>query len=155
MAAVTASTGFAGVSWCRIWIGGTTTVSVALLAGIAAVVSYGHMHQLALHYGEGAVASALIPLSVDGMIVAASMSLLLDSRLGRRGGLLPWALLSIGVLASLAANIAVAEPAVAGRVIAAWPSFALTASYELLMRLVTGLGRAGQLTAATETMTAP
>jgi hypothetical protein len=65
------------------------------------------------------------------MIVASSMSLLLDSRLGRRGGVLPWTLLMIGAVASLAANIAVAEPTVLGRVIAAWPSFALTASYEL------------------------
>jgi hypothetical protein len=121
-------------SWT--WIEGTTTASVALLAGIAAVVSFGHMHLLALHHGEGRVASALIPLSVDGMIVAASMSLLLDSRLGRRGGLLPWVLLIIGAMASLAANIAVAEPTAVGRVIAAWPSFALTASYELLMRQV-------------------
>jgi hypothetical protein len=32
--------------------------------------------------------------------------------------------------------MAVAEPTAAGRVIAAWPSFALTASYELLMRQV-------------------
>ncbi len=54
----------------------TTTASVALLAVIAAVVSYGHMHALVLSHGEGAWASALIPLSVDGMIVASSMSLL-------------------------------------------------------------------------------
>jgi hypothetical protein len=39
-------------------------------------------------------------------------------------------------VASLAANVAVAEPTVIGRVIAAWPSFALTASYELLTRQV-------------------
>jgi Protein of unknown function (DUF2637) len=114
----------------------TTTASVTLLAVIAAVVSYGHMHALVLAHGEGPWASALIPLSVDGMIVASSMSLLLDSRLGRRGGFLPWALLITGALASLGANIAVAEPTVVGRVIAAWPSFALTASYELLMRQV-------------------
>ena len=38
-------------------------------------------------------------------------------------GVLPWALLIIGALASLAANIAAAEPTLAGRVIAAWPSF--------------------------------
>jgi hypothetical protein len=113
-----------------------TTASVVLLAGIAALVSYGHLHALAMAHGEGRLASALIPLSVDGMIVASSMSLLLDSRLGRRGGLLPWTLLIIGAAASLAANIAVAEPSVLGRVIAAWPSFALTASYELLMRQV-------------------
>jgi hypothetical protein len=113
-----------------------TTASVTLLAVIAAVVSYGHMHALVLAHGEGSWASALIPLSVDGMIVASSMSLLLDSRLGGRGGVLPWVLLITGALASLGANIAVAEPTVAGRVIAAWPSFALTASYELLMRQV-------------------
>lgn len=37
---------------------------------------------------------------------------------------------------SLAANVAVAEPTLIGRVIAAWPSFALTASCELLTRQV-------------------
>jgi hypothetical protein len=36
----------------------------------------------------------------------------------------------------MAANVAVAEPTAAGRVIAAWPSFALIGSYELLMRQV-------------------
>jgi hypothetical protein len=118
------------------WIRRTTTASVLLLVGIAAVVSYGHMHALALQHGEGAWASALIPLSCDGMIIAASMALLSDSRLGGRGGVLPWTLLIIGAVASLAANIAVAEPTVIGRVIAAWPSFALTCSYELLMRQI-------------------
>ena len=76
------------------------------------------------------------PLSVDGMIVAASTTLLAESRSGNRGGLLPWTLLVIGSVASLAANVAVAEPTATGRVIAAWPSFALIASYELLMRQV-------------------
>ncbi len=70
------------------------------------------------------------------MIVASSMALLSDSRLGGRGGVLPWTLLIIGAVASLAANIAVAEPTLAGRVIAAWPSLALTCSYELLMRQI-------------------
>jgi len=70
------------------------------------------------------------------MIVAASTTLLADSRSGKRGGALPWALLISGSVASLAANVAVAEPTLIGRVIAAWPSFALTASYELLTRQV-------------------
>jgi len=43
------------------------------------------MHALALEHGQGTWASAMIPLPVDGMIVASSMSLMLDSRLGRRG----------------------------------------------------------------------
>jgi hypothetical protein len=41
-----------------------------------------------------------------------------------------------GSAASLAANVAAAQPTVTGRVIAAWPSFALIAAYELLMRQV-------------------
>jgi Protein of unknown function (DUF2637) len=90
------------------------------------------------HVGRAARAAglALTPLSVDGMIVAASTTLLADSRCGGRGGTLPWALLVVGSVASLAANVAVAEPTAAGRVIAAWPSFALIGAYELLMRQV-------------------
>jgi hypothetical protein len=87
-------------------------------------------------HGQPGWVATLTPLSVDGMIVAASTTLLAESRSGRRGGILPWALLVAGSVASLAANVAVAEPALIGRVIAAWPSFALTASYELLTRQV-------------------
>jgi uncharacterized protein DUF2637 len=75
-------------------------------------------------------------MSVDGMIVAASTTLLAESRSGNRGGLLPWALLVAGSAASLAANVAIAEPTATGRVIAAWPSFSLIAAYELPMRQV-------------------
>lgn len=49
-------------------------------------------------------------------------------------------MLAAGSVASLAANVAVAEPTSTGRVIAAWPSFALIASYELLMRQVRKAG---------------
>src|SRR5216683_3737730 len=114
------------------WIRRTTTGCVALLALIAGTVSYLHMHTLVALHGQPGWVAALTPLSVDGMIVAASTTLLADSRSGRRGGVLPWALLVAGSVASLAANVAVAQPSLIGRVIAAWPSFALTASFELL-----------------------
>ncbi|WP_274518790.1 DUF2637 domain-containing protein [Streptomonospora alba] len=90
----------------------TTVATVCLLAAIAAVVSYAHMFELALRHGEPAWRAGLFPLSVDGMIVAASMSLLSDARQGRRGGALPWILLIVGSAASLAANVAVADPTV-------------------------------------------
>jgi len=118
------------------WIKGTTTGCVALLALIAGTVSYLNMHMLVARHGQPGWVAALTPLSVDGMIVAASTTLLADSRSGRKGGGLPWALLVAGSVASLLANVAVAEPTLIGRVIAAWPSFALTASYELLTRQV-------------------
>jgi Protein of unknown function (DUF2637) len=118
------------------WVRRTTTGCVALLALIAGTVSYLHMHTLVALHGQPGWVAALTPLSVDGMIVAASTTLLADSRSGSRGGALPWALLVVGSLASLAANVAVAEPTAIGRVIAAWPSFALIGAYELLMRQV-------------------
>ncbi|MEU7696164.1 DUF2637 domain-containing protein [Microbispora hainanensis] len=110
-----------------------TIAGVALLALIAAVVSFRHMHELCLRHGEDRLAAVLTPLAVDGLIVVASMSILLANRSGSRGGLLAWSLLVVGSLASLGANVAVAEPSLIGRIIAAWPSLALIGSYELLM----------------------
>jgi Protein of unknown function (DUF2637) len=118
------------------WIRRTTIGCVGILAVIAGTVSYLHMHLLVELHGQPGWVAALTPLSVDGMIVAASTTLLAESRSGVRGGLLPWALLVVGSVASLAANVAVAEPTATGRVIAAWPSFSLIAAYELLMRQV-------------------
>ena len=120
----------------ELWIRRTTIGCVALLALIAGTVSYLHMHMLVALHGQPGWVAALTPLSVDGMIVVASTTLLADSRSGQKGGALPWVLLIVGSVASLAANVAVAEPTLIGRVIAAWPSFALTASYELLTRQV-------------------
>jgi hypothetical protein len=118
------------------WVKRTTTGCVTMLALIAGTVSYLHTHMLVELHGQPGWVAALTPFSVDGMIVAASTTLLADSRSGGRGGVLPWALLVVGSAASLAANVAVAEPTLTGRVIAAWPSFALIGAYELLMRQV-------------------
>jgi len=71
------------------WIRWTTTGCVALLALIAGTVSYLHMHALVELHGQPGWVAALTPLSVDGMIVAASTTLLADSRAGERGGKLP------------------------------------------------------------------
>ena len=101
------------------WIGWTTTGFVALLALIAGAVSYLHMHTLVALHGQPGWVAALTPLSVGGMIVAASTTLLADSRSGRTDEALPWALLVAGSIASLAANVAVAKPTAIGRVIAA------------------------------------
>jgi hypothetical protein len=80
-----------------------------------------------------------------------STTLLADSRAGELAASCPgrgrltrgraWRQAALGAAcagsaASLAANVAVAQPTVAGRVIAAWPSFALIGAYELLMRQI-------------------
>ncbi|WP_199513128.1 DUF2637 domain-containing protein [Nucisporomicrobium flavum] len=49
--------------------------ATAVIAGIAAWVSYWHMVGVAVRYGESGASPYLIPFSVDGLIVIASVSL--------------------------------------------------------------------------------
>ncbi|MEQ4724310.1 DUF2637 domain-containing protein [Nonomuraea sp. B19D2] len=111
----------------------TTITGVLRLAVIAAVVSFHHMHELCLRRDEDRLAAVLISLAVDGAIVVALTSILLADQYGSRWGILAWAMLLVGSLASLGANIAVAEPGLIGCLLAAWPSAALIGRYELLM----------------------
>ncbi len=71
------------------WIRRTTVGCVGMLALIAGTVSYLHMHLLVELHGQPGWVAALTPLSVDGMIVAASTAMLAESRSGGRGGFLP------------------------------------------------------------------
>jgi hypothetical protein len=50
-------------------------VAAAAIAGIAAWVSYWHMAGVAARYGETGASPYLLPLSVDGLIVVASICL--------------------------------------------------------------------------------
>jgi hypothetical protein len=67
------------------WIRWTTTGCVGLLALIAGSVYYLHTHLLVESHGQPGWVAALTPLSVDGMIVAASTTLLTDSLAGVAG----------------------------------------------------------------------
>jgi len=111
----------------------TTVAAVLLVATVAAVVSYEHMREVADRAGEQWRAW-LLPLSVDGLVVAASMALLTRRRAGLPGGRLAWCALLGGVGASLAANIAAAEPTATARVVAAWPALAFAVAFELLLQ---------------------
>lgn len=122
----------AGDAVYPVWVRRTTVAAVLLVAAVAAVVSYAHMREVADRAGEGWRAH-LLPLSVDGLVVAASMVLLTRRRTGLPGGWLPWCALLGAVGASLAANIAAAEPTVTARVVAAWPAVAFAVAFELLL----------------------
>ena len=110
-----------------------TVAAVLLVATVAAIVSFEHMREVAARAGEGWRAW-LLPLSVDGLVVAASMVLLTRHRAGLPGGWLAWSALLGGVGASLAANVAAAEPATTARVVAAWPALAFAVAFELLLQ---------------------
>jgi hypothetical protein len=51
--------------------------------------------------------------------------------------------LLLGLGASLAANVAAAEPTVQGRLVAAWPPVGLLLSYELMLQQIKGRGGPG------------
>jgi hypothetical protein len=125
-----------------VWVGRVTTAAVLAVAGVAAVASYEHMRALAETAGEG-WRSWLLPISVDGLAVAASMTMLVRRRAGLPAGALAWVALLLGLGASLAANVAVAEPTVQGRLVAAWPPVGLLLAYELLMQQIKGRGGPG------------
>jgi len=108
--------------------------TVLILAGVAAYMSYGHLRAVA--QGQGEDAAALFPISVDGLIVAASLVLLVQRRCGQPGGVLPWAGLLLGVAATIAGNVASAEPSTLARLVAAWPPIAFALSYEYLLTLL-------------------
>ena len=57
-------------------LGAVRITSTAAIAGIAAWVSYGHMVEVVARYGETGTVPYLLPLSVDGLIVVASVSLI-------------------------------------------------------------------------------
>jgi len=60
-------------------------IAAGTIAGIAGWVSYWHMGGVAARYGETSSAAAyLLPVSVDGLVVVASISLLeIAGRIGR------------------------------------------------------------------------
>ncbi|HEX2296898.1 MAG TPA: DUF2637 domain-containing protein [Pseudonocardiaceae bacterium] len=114
----------------------TTVGAVVVVAVVAAVISFSHMQEVAGRAGEE-WRSWLLPLSVDGLIVAASMVILVRRRAGvpfDTGTLLAWVALLGGVGASLACNVAAAEPNTTARLIAAWPPLAFAAAFELLLQ---------------------
>jgi hypothetical protein len=123
--------------WERRMLLGATVAVVAVVAGIAGAISYGHMHDWASANGEPSWRALLFPLSVDGLLIAASVVLLADSRAKRPADKLAYVLVVVASLVSVTANVAhdwvsrVAEIAIAG-----WPPLALVGSYELLMRLL-------------------
>lgn len=115
-----------------------TTAAVLAVALVAGAASYDHQRFLAHLAGEGLLAY-LFPVSVDGLMVAASMSMLVRRRAGEPAGKLAWCALLLGLAASLAANVIAADPSLVDpmlvrRVVAAWPPLALGLSFELLLQ---------------------
>jgi hypothetical protein len=114
----------------------TTALAVALVAIVAAVISYRHAHELVRTHGESGTTARLVPITVDGLIWAASMVILDASRRKQRvPPLAKWSL-GVGIVATIGANVAHGlNHGPIGALVSAWPALALVGSFELLMTL--------------------
>jgi hypothetical protein len=121
----------------------TTAAAVATVAAVAAVISYRHAYELVSTHGETGVTARLVPFTVDGLILAASM-LILDANRRRQPvpPLARWCL-GAGILATIGANLAHGlGHGPIGALVSAWPALALAGSFELLMTLIRAEPRA-------------
>ncbi|MDO0934144.1 DUF2637 domain-containing protein [Streptomyces sp. DG2A-72] len=104
------------------------------MASVAAYASYVHQRDFALQGGTDATSAALWPLSVDGLLLLATVGLLKPAEhAGRRARSVVWMAFLLGIGVSLAANVA-AAPDLAWKpvLVAGWPPVALLFSVELL-----------------------
>ena len=101
------------------------------------MVSYSHIYGLGRAHGQDGTAARLLPLSVDGLILAASLVLLHEARNGRNAPPLARLMLWLGIGATIGANIAFgAGYGLLGALISAWPAVAFIGSVEIAMQQV-------------------
>jgi hypothetical protein len=116
-----------------------TAAVVCAVAAFAAVVSYSHIYGLGRVHGQDGTAARLLPLSVDGLILAASLVLLHEARNGRDAPGLARFMLWLGIGATIGANVAYgAGYGLLGALISAWPAVAFIGTVEIAAQLVRG-----------------
>lgn len=113
-------------------------VLVGLVAAFAFMVSYSHIYDLGRAHAQHGIAARGLPLSVDLLIVAASVIMWLMARTGRTPtGLARWlprVMLYSGIGATVAANVAYGLPSGwMSAVISAWPGYVFAGLAETVM----------------------
>ena len=115
----------------------STAAVVLTVAGIAAYISYWHAYAVVREYGESGVTAQLEPATIDGLVYASSMVILYAARHRLPVPRLARWMLALGILASLAVNVAQGwSHGLVGAVVAAWPAVSLVGSYELLAWII-------------------
>ncbi|MFG1997112.1 DUF2637 domain-containing protein [Actinoplanes sp. NPDC048988] len=118
------------IDWVKVAARGSAVV-VALVAGAS---SFRHIAAVSLHYGEVAAVAYSLPFAIDGLLIVATMAMIEDKRAGRRIRWSARVAFVFGVVASLGANIASAQPSAGARIVAAVPAVALLLAIEVLSR---------------------
>ena len=121
----------------------STAAAVLAVAGIAAYVSHWHAYAVVRAHGETGITARLEPATIDGLVYASSMAVLYAARHRVPIPSLARWLLTLGIAATLTANMAQGwSHGPVGAVVAAWPAVSLVGSYELLVWLIRTSGAA-------------
>lgn len=113
----------------------TSRAAAVLVAGVAGFASYRHINDVATAAGEHTNVAAVLPLAIDGLILVATLAMLDDKRNQRRPRLSARVALVFGILATLAANVASANPDITARLVAAVPAISFLLAVEVLARI--------------------
>jgi hypothetical protein len=113
-------------------------LTAAAVAAFAFIVSYSHIYDLGRTHAQSGTAARLLPLSVDLLIVAASLVLFIQSREPRPGAWLarwmPRLVLWAGIGGTMGANVAYGLPhGWLSAVISGWPGAAFVGVVEMVM----------------------
>jgi hypothetical protein len=115
----------------------SNAVAVLVVAGIAAYVSCWHAYEVVRVHGESGMMARLEPATIDGLVYSSSMVILYAARHRLAVPALARWLLALGIVATLAANVAHGwSHWPVGATVAAWPAASLVGSYELLLWLI-------------------
>ena len=124
--------------WKKTWDRLRDSGPVAILAGIAFAGSFGHSTALAERYGQTGWKALATAGCVDLLCVIGAEERQRDKRIGRerRFGFATWptVVLFFGIVATLAANVATANPSTWGFIVAGWPALVLLLAVSILER---------------------
>lgn len=119
-------------TWTRTWPSLLAVGVVSAVGAPAAVASYRHARDVVASTGDTVMAPWL-PLSVDGLLVAALVVIWVRRRRGERAGRGPWGAFLFGMVVTILANLAaVTVPSVKAYAVALFPPLAFAITLELV-----------------------
>lgn len=109
-------------------------LAAAVVALVAGAASFEHIASVAIGAGERAWVGHSLPFAIDGLIVVGVTALIEDQRSHRHPRPIARVAVLVGVVATLAANVASAEPTATARLVALAAPVSFLLSVEVLTR---------------------
>jgi len=111
-----------------------STITVLCLAIAAAILSFSGLQQLSLKAGISHSIAWLLPVVIDGLVLTGSLGVVSSSLVGMRTWY-SWTLTILGVIASVAGNVAIAHPTLSSRLVHSAGPLTFALSIEGLLRI--------------------